>query len=266
MPSPFPGMDPYLEKPSLWPDVHQELISVIRAALTDLVLPKYFVQIGQRVYLSTGDDPGRTVLVPDVHILPRKGRKRLAARVFDGVGTNVAEPLIVETLIEETIKEHFLEIIDSEKRRVVTVIEVLSPDNKVSGSEGLRSFSQKRLAVMKSKSHWVEIDLLRKGVSVEVRKRIRPHDYFVLVSPVAQRPDGVVWPILLSQRLPVISIPLRAEDKDVRLDLQTVLDTTFDRARYELQIDYSKQPNPRLKPGATEWAHQLLKKKGLRPS
>ena len=33
MPSPFPGMDPCLEKPSLWPDVHHELISEIRATL-----------------------------------------------------------------------------------------------------------------------------------------------------------------------------------------------------------------------------------------
>jgi len=266
MPSPFPGMDPYLEKPSLWPDVHQELISVIRATLTDLLRPKYFVQIGQRVYLSTADDPGRTVLVPDVHVSPRKGQKRMASRIVDGVGTNVAEPLIVETFIEEMIKEHFLEIVDSENRRVVTVIEILSPDNKVSRSEGLKSFRKKRVAVMKSKSHWVEIDLLRKGVSLELRKRIRTHDYFVHVSPVHQRPDGVVWPILLSQRLPVISIPLRAEDDDIRLDLQTVLDTVYDRAGYDLKIDYTTEPKPRLNAEATEWAHQWLKDKGLRPS
>ncbi len=104
--------------------------------------------------------------------------------------------MIVDTFVEETIKEHFLEIIDSERRRVVTVIEVLSPDNKVSGSQGLKSFQTKRLAIMKSKSHWVEIDLLRKGVSLELRRRIRTHDYFVHVSPVDKRPEGVVWPIL----------------------------------------------------------------------
>jgi hypothetical protein len=177
-------MDPYLEKPSRWPGVHHELISVIRATLTELLHPSYFVEVGERVYLSTGDDPGRTVLVPDVHISPHARRNRRTSPMVEGVGTNVAEPLIIEAFIEEMIKEHFLEIIDAENRRVVTVIEILSPDNKVSRSQGLRSFRKKRLSVMNSTSHWVEIDFLRKGVSLELRKRIRPHDYFVHVSPV----------------------------------------------------------------------------------
>jgi hypothetical protein len=81
MPSPFPGMDPYLEKPSRWPGVHHELISVIRAMLTELLRPKYFVEVGERVYLSTGDDPGRTVLVPEVHSSPRTGRKQWLLRL-----------------------------------------------------------------------------------------------------------------------------------------------------------------------------------------
>jgi hypothetical protein len=32
--SPFPGMDPYLESPAIWPDVHHEIISENRATLT----------------------------------------------------------------------------------------------------------------------------------------------------------------------------------------------------------------------------------------
>ncbi len=89
MPSPFPGMDPYLEKPSRWPGVHHELISVIGATLTELLRPKYFVEVGERVYLSTGDDPGRTVLVPDVHIsrLERAESDRLR------VMSTVSEPM-----------------------------------------------------------------------------------------------------------------------------------------------------------------------------
>jgi hypothetical protein len=266
MPSPFPGMDPYLEKPSRWPGVHHELISVIRGTLTELLRPNYFVEVGERVYLSMADDPGRSVLVPDVHISPRTGRNRPAAPIVDVGGTNVAEPLIVDTLIEETIKQNYLEIIDAENRRVVTVIEVLSPDNKVSRSQGLKSFRKKRLACMKSNSHWVEIDLLRKGVSLELRKRIRAHDYFVLVSPVAERPEAVVWPILLSQQLPVISIPLRGEDEDVPLDLQAVLSTVYDRAGYDMTIDYTREPEPRLKPEAADWADRWLRNKRLRPS
>ncbi len=206
--------------------------------------------------------PGEPYWCPMSISRRRKGRKRSASRIVDGVGTNVAEPLVVDTFIEETIKEHFLEIVDSENRRVVTVIEVLSPDNKVSRSQGLKSFRKKRLAVMKSKSHWVEIDLLRKGrLTGSAQDEFGPHDYFVHVSPVDKRPEGVVWPILLSQRLPVISIPLREEDDDVRLDLQTVLNTVYDRAGYDLKIDYTTEPNPRLNPEATEWRISCSRKR-----
>jgi Protein of unknown function (DUF4058) len=266
MPSPFPGMDPFLEKPSSWADVHHELISVIRATLTDLLQPRYFVQIEERVYISTEDDPGRTVFIPDVHILSRLGRDQPASPIEAGVGTDVAEPLILKTLVKETIREYYLEVIDPETRRVVTVIELLRPANKVARSSGLKSFRRKRLAVMNSASHWVEIDLLRRGVSLALRKRIRAHDYFVHVSPVNRRPDGLVWLIRLSERLPKVSIPLRPEDDDVRLDLQTVLNTAYDRAGYEFKIDYTKEPDPPLSPEASEWAQKWLQNRGMRPS
>ena len=110
-------------------------------------------------------------------------------------------------LVDGEIREHFLEIIDIQDRQVVTVIEILSPDNKVSRSQGLESFRKKRMAIMKSRSHWVEIDLLRRGVSLALRKRIRPHEYFVHISPTWLRPNGHVWPIRLSQQLPVDSSP-----------------------------------------------------------
>ena len=71
MPSPFPGMDPYLEKPSRWPDVHHELISATRAALKALIGRKYNVRIEERIYISSDNDPGRVVLVPDIHVSPR---------------------------------------------------------------------------------------------------------------------------------------------------------------------------------------------------
>jgi hypothetical protein len=105
MPSPFPGMDPFLEKPSGWPDVHHELISVIRATRNELLRPKYFVQIEEQLHISTEDDPGRTVLIPDIHILSRPGRDQPASPIDSGFGTDVAEPLILKTLIKETIRE-----------------------------------------------------------------------------------------------------------------------------------------------------------------
>jgi hypothetical protein len=55
MPSPFPGMDPYLETPELWPDVHHELISQIRSALNPTLRPHYVARVELRVYISDDD-------------------------------------------------------------------------------------------------------------------------------------------------------------------------------------------------------------------
>jgi hypothetical protein len=259
-------MDPYLEKPFLWPDVHHELISEVRAALNRQLGPSYFAQIQERIYISAEDDPGRVVLIPDIQVSSQAKENRPATSTIEGPAVEIAEPLVIDTLLDEEIREPYVEIVDVEKRKVVTVIEVLSPDNKVARSQGLKSFRQKRNAVMKSRSNWVEIDLLRRGASLALRKRIRPHDYFVHVSPTDRRPLGLVWPIRLTQRLPRVSIPLGARDNDVPLDLQAVLDAAYDRADYSRGVDYTKEPVPPLGPQWAEWADHLLREKGLRPA
>jgi Protein of unknown function (DUF4058) len=176
------------------------------------------------------------------------------------------EPVVATTWFEEEVHEAFLQVIDGVSRDVVTVIEFLSPVNKRRGSPGRESFEQKRREVMHSPSHWVEIDLLRgrRMLRVPIPKKTGPHEYLVHVSRQSQRPRGVLWPIRLFQRLPVISIPLRSGDPDTRLDLQAVLDATYDRAGYDLEIDYRKEPRPPLKTELASWADQLLRSKGLR--
>src|SRR5262245_8450347 len=107
MPSPFPGMDPYLESPIIWPDVHVELISGIRAALNPQLRPGYVARVELRVYISDDDDPGREALVPDVRVdtTPRrKGARKPKAEP----ALVVTEPLIVPTLMDEEIEEAFL--------------------------------------------------------------------------------------------------------------------------------------------------------------
>ncbi len=171
---------------------------------------------------------------------------------------------MLETLVDEKVRQPYVEIIDAENRKVVTVIEVLSPDNKTPRATGLKSFRRKRSAVVKSRAHWVEIDLLRRGTSLALRERIEPHQYFVHVSPVKLRPQGWVWPIALPQRLPVILIPLRAKDDNLPFDLQLVLDAAYDHAGYARGIDCTKEPVPPLDPDLSEWADGLLREKGLR--
>src|SRR5438270_8173295 len=120
MPSPFPGMGPYLESPVIWPDVHHELISEIRAALNPRLRPRYVARVELRVYISDDDDPGRAALVPDVRVErspKRKGTKKQKAEP----SVAVTEPLIVPTLMDEEIEEAFLKVVHVESEALVTV-------------------------------------------------------------------------------------------------------------------------------------------------
>jgi hypothetical protein len=265
MSSPFPGMDPYLEDPGRWPDVHHRLITIASDALTERLRPKYYVRIEERVYISGEEDPGRTVIAPDIRIAARPGREGHPPESAEPAGVQVVEPVENVVLLDEEIHEAYLEIIDRDRRSVVAVIEVLSPANKVRGSEGLESFVRKRKEVMSSPSHWVAIDLLRAGVGVQTLRPLPPYEYLVHVSRAGRHPRGRFWPIRLPQPLPSIPIPLKPEDPDVPLDLQAVLDTAYDRAGYDLSVDYTRDPVPPLTGEWAEWAGRLLRDKGLLP-
>jgi hypothetical protein len=119
--------------------------------------------------------------------------------------------------------------------------------------------------VMKSPTSLVEIDLLRHGLPIPVYGGIPPHEYLVHVSRAGGRPGARLWPIRLSQRLPAISVPLKPEDGFATLDLQAVLNTAYDRAGYDLELDYRADAIPPLEGEWNAWAHRLLQKKGLRP-
>lgn len=262
MPSPFPGMDPYLESPKLWPDVHHSLISGIRQNLNPRLRPKYIARIEERVYISDETDPGRRVIIPDL-LVATTGRE--ADFTAPSSPSNVAQAVKVVELIDQEIHESRLEILDAESREVVTVIEVLSPTNKIRGSEGRREYLKKRRQIIRSNTHLVEIDLLRQGEPAFVGQALPPHQYGAYRSrSVDGERDGLFWPIRLTQRLPVIGIPLHRNDPDVTLDLQTVLDDVYETAGYDVDIDYGNAPEVPLPSELTNWANELLKTKGLR--
>jgi hypothetical protein len=205
------------------------------------------------------------LIVPDLSITARPDWEGKPYWPSPSGGAEVAEPIeAIMMAVKEETREARLEIVDRESQSVVTVIELLSPANKVPGSDGRKSFVQKRSLVMDSPSHWVEIDLLRGGFGARPDWLRSPCDYFVHVSRAQRRPKGLVWPIRLSQRLPVITIPLRPEDPDASLDLQAVMSTAYDRAGYDLSVDYTRDPVPPLTGEWAEWADRMLKEKGLR--
>jgi hypothetical protein len=256
-------MDPYLESPHLWPDVHHELISQIRSALNPMLRPRYVARVELRVYISDDDDPGRDALVPDLRIEKSGRKERKKPRTAPQVA--LAEPLIVPLLIDNEIEEARLEIRHLETGALITLIEVLSPTNKIRGAQGRKSFMAKRQETLVSDVHWVEIDLLRGGLPSVTRPALVPSDYRVLVSRAGERTRARYWPISVRQPLPPIGIPLRAPDADVPLDLGAVLTAAYDHTAYDLSIDYRQDADPPLAGSDAAWADRLLRSKKLRP-
>jgi hypothetical protein len=257
-------MDPYLGNPELWPDVYHELISQIRTILNPALRPRYVVRVEMRVYDSDEDDPARDAWrVPDVRIertTKRKGPK--TTKRAEALG--IAEPLTIPFLVEDEIEEAFLEIRHVESETTVTVIELLSPSNKIRGSAGRDSFLTKRRQILASKVHWVEIDLLREGTPSLDRLAVASSNYRIVVSRGEDWRRARFWPVSVRQALPVIGIPLRGKDPDVPLDLSAVLRTAYDNAAYDVSIDYRRDPVPPLSREDAAWAAKRLREHGLR--
>lgn len=272
MPSPFPGMDPYLEGPDLWPDVHHGLIASVQDQLNSKLRPlRYVARVELRTFMfEPGDPASELYVIPDARIVERDTRAAHSAELAGGGGTAaavlaLAEPVDVTGLAPTMARDRYLEIRDPANRRVVTVIEILSPSNKIVGSAGRRAFEQKRGEVGDSDASWLEIDLLRRGTPTVNFPTVPRSAYRAYADRTTA--DGrrqLAWPIGLRQRLPLLPVPLRPGEADVPLDLQAVLDAAYDRAGYDLDVDYARPPAPPLDPDDAAWADALLRERGPR--
>lgn len=258
MPSPFPGMDPYMEGP-VWRDFHAGMLLGIREALVPHVRPRYVVRAEERVYMEHLPEEERpNVIYPDVTMMesarggdPAKG----------GVATASAIEAATVTLtvpMPERRHEVFLTVRARETLQVITVIEVLSPANKRPGSDGRQEYLNKRESILLSRAHLVELDLLRGGERLPTIEPLPPADYYAIISRERLRPQIEVFYWTLRQRLPTIPIPLAGNDPDVRLDLQAVFDMVYDRAGYDYSLDYHRPIEPPLSAADMEWAQNLL--------
>jgi hypothetical protein len=156
----------------------------------------------------------------------------------------------------DLVKHHYLEIQDSKSRRVVTVIELLSPSNKTPGADR-DDYAAKRRQVLLGKTHFVKIDLRRGGERPEPPE-IPAYDYYALTSRYEDRGRFCTYrPFSLRDPLPIISIPLSRPDPDVSLDLKDALDRTYDGAGYARYI-YNEQPEPPQSASDAAWARGIL--------
>ncbi len=255
MPSPFPGMDPYLEQPDVWHDFHQAFITGIRSSLTPQLRPTYLAKLDDHIYIHELAAEERVFLGrSDVSVLHTKGAVAVAE-----LAPAVAAPAHGFILPgADQLREPFIEIRDRETREVITVIELLSPTNKAAGSDR-EQYIGKRKAILASNAHLVEIDLLRGGERMPVN-HLPACDYVIMVSRSYQRPRVELWPLGLREALPIIPIPLRLGDRDATIDLGALFKQQFDAAGYEDYI-YAAPLRPPLSEPDTLWARHLIERR-----
>ncbi len=262
MPSPFPGMDPYLE--ARWGDLHTRLATYCTDQLQPRLPSDLRARIEEHVVKLRADGQRGERWKPDARIveLPRGDKGRTA----NSGGVLVSEPTIV-TYEADPLIERGVRIFDtSDGSRLITAIEFLSPSNKSSPS-GRRSYRRKQRSLM-SGANLVEVDLIRTGGYVLMPpKDMVPAEllapYRICVSRCWAGSESEMYRVPLSAALPKIAIPLREADPDVVLDLQALLDLAYENGRYS-DTDYSIDADPPLTGEDAEWADQLLREKGLR--
>lgn len=251
MPSPFPGIDPYLENVERWSAVHNRLIVAIADELVDHLSQRYRAEIEKRTYFSL-DDESVLVGIPDVAVVTGRGQ---ASPTNTTTIARSVQPQQVQMPIAEEVNERYLEIREVATGTVVTVIEILSPKNKRSG-EGRIAYERKRNQVLASATHLVEIDLLRasKGFPMAGGEL---GDYHILISRSHQRPTADLYAFSLRESMPSVPIPLLQGEEEPILELQKLLNYVYDRGRYQLAIAYTQPPQPPLSTEDGDWAKTL---------
>lgn len=261
MPSPFPGMNPYLENPQFWSDVHHRLITALADAIESNLSLKYRVAIEKRTYLNNREESVE-VGIPDVAVTFQKST--LTSQTSSTATLPTQEEAVMVTIpVPEEIREGYLEIREEGTGYVVTTIEVLSPTNKRSGV-GREAYLQKRHKVLNTPTHLVEIDLLRGGKPMPILSEIPQTDYRILIAFGNRRPLAQLYGFSIRQEIPKFSLPLHSGDPEPIVDVQSLLVGIYQRARYDMVVDYSKEPVPRLKEEDRIWADELLREKGRR--
>jgi Protein of unknown function (DUF4058) len=255
MPSPFPGMDPYLESPEFWSEVHNRLIVAIADDLAPNLRPKYRVAIEQRIYLSSTNGDRPLVGIPAVTLSNRSNPDSWSMAT---VMTPSSKPIAISLPLPEEVRESYLEIREINSSQVITVIELLSPKNKKFG-EGRIAYERKRQKVLGSSTHLVEIDLLRQGKKFPLGAVAASPQYYVLVARGDRRPAADLYPFTLREPIPSFPLPLAESELEPVIELQKIFDGVYDRAGFHLAIDYKNPPSPKLNNADSQWALQFLK-------
>lgn len=227
MPSPFPGMDPFLEEEKLWPAFHQHLVQSLYQMLLPGLMDRYRARVLHREY--------------------------------------VLEQALFTSVVREPRQEPFIEIRQRTDGKLVTILDVVSPTNRTS-SKGRDEFLGRRLESRRMAASSVEIDLVLQGTSLHdySREGLPDWDYAVTVVRSSRPEQYEIYTATLQKRLPRFRLPLSSDDRDTVVDLQAAFQRAFDQGDFVTQIAYDKDPTTTLSDTQRRYLDEKLRDGKLR--
>ncbi len=222
MPSPFLGMDPYLEDEKLWPEFQHNLVLQLYQMLLPALVDRYRARVGQRCYVN--------------------------------------EQALFTSIIREEHKEDFIEVRQRGDGRLITLLDVVSPTNRMT-TAGRQAYLDTRKEARGAGASLVEIDLVLQGQPMldYSRDNLPEWDYAVTVTRPAQPERHEIYTATLQKRLPRFKLPLAGDDRDSVMDLHTAFSRCYDQAGFGPRIDYTRDPQTKLTDAHRAYLHQLLR-------
>jgi hypothetical protein len=220
-------MDPYLEDEAVWPVFHHQLVMCLYQILLPGLVDRYRARVGQRHY--------------------------------------VTEQALFTSVVREEHHEDFIEIRQRTDARLITLLEVVSPANKLTSS-GRSAYLDKRKEGRTANANLVEVDLVLQGQSTLEYSRdgLPDWDYAVTVTRSTQPARYEVYSATLQKRLPRFRLPLAADDRDTVLDLHTAFTRCYEQGGFAGKIDYCRDPSTALSDEDKRWLHETLRQQKLR--
>jgi hypothetical protein len=195
---------------------------------------------------------------PDVLVAAPRRPEQPVQSTTSAVGI---APRVAQLPMPEEIIERHLAVRDVVTGEVITVIELLSPTNKLT-RDGRRQYARKRRPVLGSATHFIEIDLLRAGepFPFRVQDDETQSDYRIIVSRAPDRPQAAAYLFTIHDPIPDIPVPLQPGDTEPSVALNRLVHDVYDRAGYDLALDYQQAPPPPpMRPQDVQWIQQLLR-------
>jgi hypothetical protein len=220
-------MDPYLEEEKRWPAFQPVLVHALYQMLLPGLMDRYRARVGERIYCS--------------------------------------EQALFTSIIREEHKEAFIEVRQRSDGRLITLLEVVSPANKIT-TEGRKCYLERRDEVKKMNANVVEVDLVLQGPTLidYARDAAPTWDYAVVVTRWTHPDRYEIYSATLPKRLPRFRVPLASDDRDTVLDLQSAVARAFDQGDFAKHIDYSRDPATRLSDENRKWLGERLKEEKVR--